>query len=817
MTSMGNTSSQLAPELGTQSEGAAATGPDSSLPQAIDQLIFHATQDDESATPAATPRNNKPRNDGRGARKLKIYSAKKKRSSASKAKAAEDNENDDDDDAAVDGQDQVVDSTPVAGAGAEAEVEPEAEGSASQAKSRRERVTRNKAFLESIRSSQSTTRKTQTKARRSKGADADAGPVASSQQALAEGENEEGLPTPPYHEQIPDELKVSTWLTSRGGSAKEVQEAQNGEANKSTNGYGALLHNVNGHPDGADAPEEDEDEDEDEDEAEDDVNDYEVPSDSGDEFAPEPEPVKAAKTKARRASKTTSKRKREETPEPRAPSPPKKRKRNSEVLAPAAIEAARAEADDNPANFPSAGNFTATEIKLVDAAFDAAQEANNFSRDQMIDKIQASAAEAQSLLTAILTDILPNRNRKALQRFCRRHFNNTQRGKWTKEQDALLSAAQAEKPNKWVWIGSRVGRWPEDCRDRWRNFLALGEARHTDIWTRDEEVALAKAISESLAAIRERLDRDLTAAEEDEYIAWPVIIQKMGGMRNRLQCANKWKKIRQQASKEKNGLPLPDPLSPQQHQREKAAAKARFKAMKFGDLHAMLKEMEYGNFIGQIDHGNSFWSAVTRMHPTSPYNTQDRKMVYKKLRSQIDDADDFHENVSRMITLIETNFSDLMHERLHHEDEAGDSGDKKSRKNAKPKGGSSRMSAGRDFTSAERVEESDSDDAHDDVDEQTTQPAHQVAGGAEMEEEDEHMADDPAIPESEDEQQEDDDDDEADDTTLLPKDNKNSRIVSIDSKANKKEIAQEKIDNETEQQDEEDDNEAPFSEASQEL
>ena len=51
------------------------------------------------------------------------------------------------------------------------------------------------------------------------------------------------------------------------------------------------------------------------------------------------------------------------------------------------------------------------------------------------------------------------------------------RAKWTKSDDEQLKQLTLTYPSKWTQIGELMGRMPEDCRDRYRNYLVVGENR----------------------------------------------------------------------------------------------------------------------------------------------------------------------------------------------------------------------------------------------------------------------------------------------------------------------------------------------------
>jgi hypothetical protein len=301
---------------------------------------------------------------------------------------------------------------------------------------------------------------------------------------------------------------------------------------------------------------------------------------------------------------------------------------------------------------------------------------NEKSRDELIAMIQASSRDMSKVYVELATEVLPHRNRRAVQRYCRRHYNNFQRGRWTDEQDELLRAAYAETPNKWVKIGERVGRMPEDCRDRWRNHVSLDQ-RHTDVWTQDEEHRLAAAVSECLRAVQASMETTLSRDQEDDFIAWNVVVQKMNGSRNRLQCSMKWRKIkarvlreeanqrereaaieRGEVARDEEELYDDGMTSPHTSTRWKAEAQRRFDEMTVGDMLDVTRETLYGAQMGAFSSKNTFWAVVTRLHGGSPWTTADRKVVYKKLKDNIGDLQDFKTNLEAQVNWLESSFTE---------------------------------------------------------------------------------------------------------------------------------------------------------------
>ena len=115
----------------------------------------------------------------------------------------------------------------------------------------------------------------------------------------------------------------------------------------------------------------------------------------------------------------------------------------------------------------------------------------------------------------------------------------------------------AEKGTSWKVVGEMIERFPEDCRDRWRNYL-IHENRITDNWTEAEVLNLASPISDCVQSMKiERRQRKEASygphvpysddeLDEDhaplKLLNWQAVSERMGahgGSRSRLQCSTK--------------------------------------------------------------------------------------------------------------------------------------------------------------------------------------------------------------------------------------------------------------------------------------
>lgn len=210
------------------------------------------------------------------------------------------------------------------------------------------------------------------------------------------------------------------------------------------------------------------------------------------------------------------------------------------------------------------GMFLDSEIEQLEAFRDHYCEENNEQHERFNELIQSNIRgnpEVTRLYMAI-HDELPYRTRQSVIRFCRRHFHNfVARGKWTEEDDNLLRDAIAKKGTSWKAVGAMIERFPEDCRDRYRNYLISGKNRNTDSWSHEEIRNLVKAVDFCMRLLQEQrrqareekyegYDMPQSESESDQevrdmkLINWQVVSERMGGTRSRLQCSGKWSHLK---------------------------------------------------------------------------------------------------------------------------------------------------------------------------------------------------------------------------------------------------------------------------------
>lgn len=187
------------------------------------------------------------------------------------------------------------------------------------------------------------------------------------------------------------------------------------------------------------------------------------------------------------------------------------------------------------------GAFSKQEVAKLKEFMDHYQAANHMSRDELCLRVWSSERRKDNFWDSVAA-VLPHRTRSSVYKHVRRAYHVFKvRGKWTPQEDNQLSQLVELKGAQWRQIGIMMGRMPEDCRDRWRNYVICGTQRQQNKWTVDEEGKLRHVVHQIL---EENPNTDIN---------WTLVSQKMGGARSRIQCRYKWNKINKRASQRNQG------------------------------------------------------------------------------------------------------------------------------------------------------------------------------------------------------------------------------------------------------------------------
>jgi flagellar biosynthesis GTPase FlhF len=144
--------------------------------------------------------------------------------------------------------------------------------------------------------------------------------------------------------------------------------------------------------------------------------------------------------------------------------------------------------------------------------------------------------------------VLPDRDRRSLYRFARRHFQVTgqKAHEWTEEQDEELVELMKQYPSKYALIGRILGRSDDDVTQRWKNRLEHRDKMNHGNWNLDESLGFMKALQDFYAAHKElspaTAGNDIYEMDQ-KVIPWGSVSDSINNSRSRQQCADKWRKI----------------------------------------------------------------------------------------------------------------------------------------------------------------------------------------------------------------------------------------------------------------------------------
>ncbi|TGO43205.1 hypothetical protein BHYA_0002g00090 [Botrytis hyacinthi] len=198
------------------------------------------------------------------------------------------------------------------------------------------------------------------------------------------------------------------------------------------------------------------------------------------------------------------------------------------------------------------GRLNEDETRRIADAVELYRVDNDLEQHALNTIIQNNALIDGKKFWDFMTEEVPDVAKRNLQSWCRRNFHNyAARGVWTPEQDEELMELFKTMPKKWSLIGAQLNRLPDDCRDRWRNYLSVTNLE-LGPWKLEEEHQLKDAVKKCIDLVREDRRREglLTPEEEndDTYhehdISWMKVSELMDLSRSHLQCYRKWKSIK---------------------------------------------------------------------------------------------------------------------------------------------------------------------------------------------------------------------------------------------------------------------------------
>ena len=226
------------------------------------------------------------------------------------------------------------------------------------------------------------------------------------------------------------------------------------------------------------------------------------------------------------------------------------------------------------------GPLTRLEIEQVTRAVEQFRSDHRLQKNDINNLIQENPKGGKPIHLGLWRQVqsaCPTRPRRKLIQWSRLHFHNfPARGTWTEEQDGELREMVKIHGKRWSLIGGIINRHPTDARDRWRNYLTCDD-RKTSGWSDEEQERLLNIVSASLLSIQNTReeDPDGTSFKPDEHMLdWGYVSEKMGFTRTRLQCQEKWKRLRRVSQEAKRLSSNPPQGSPRQEQQSRNDADA---------------------------------------------------------------------------------------------------------------------------------------------------------------------------------------------------------------------------------------------------
>ncbi|CAN6605244.1 hypothetical protein TRVA0_002S05336 [Trichomonascus vanleenenianus] len=257
------------------------------------------------------------------------------------------------------------------------------------------------------------------------------------------------------------------------------------------------------------------------------------------------------------------------------------------------------------------GSFTTEEEAAIANFIKRYKDTHDLSEEDIRHRVWTNYRVKDDFWTS-LSEVLPDRTRASVYKHVRRQYHIfAARGKWTPEEDRQLDHLYKEFGAQWKTIGIEMGRMPEDCRDRWRNYVKCGPNRAQNRWTEDEENQLRAIVSE------------LMLNDPGVEINWTVVSERMDGRRSRIQCRYKWNNL------------------------SKKLKTTKAEAMYPGDHIAMVMFIKNAGISqeSEID-----WHKLSELEGQGIWTAKDFEDAFGRLRMQVPGwtAKSFHEIVSIM-------------------------------------------------------------------------------------------------------------------------------------------------------------------------
>lgn len=340
------------------------------------------------------------------------------------------------------------------------------------------------------------------------------------------------------------------------------------------------------------------------------------------------------------------------------------------------------------------GVWTQAEISRLETFRDSYCKENELSTFQFNALVQ-SVVRYDKAATALFNELhatFPYRTRMSAMRVCRRRFHNfPARGTWTQSEDESLKQAVSEKGRSWTAVGEMINRFPEDCRDRYRNYHVNAQNRNRESWTDAEILNLCRAVHDCMAKMKgnnkqAKLEKFVgrevpeSESESDEevrdmkLINWQIVSDAMGpgGGRSRLQCSLKWAQLRMM-ERAKYMKRVNDALrgrsptdgttkKPKRGDWRARQAQRTLNNMKSGDRYDFLQALATCNARGEK---NIAWKLLGDEAFRSRWTVTERKAALQRFKNEVPEGNsmNYRDVVNRLLTKLMAESSHRLGER----------------------------------------------------------------------------------------------------------------------------------------------------------
>lgn len=258
--------------------------------------------------------------------------------------------------------------------------------------------------------------------------------------------------------------------------------------------------------------------------------------------------------------------------------------------------------------------FSPEEISAVEAFVTGYCQLNKLTREDVCNRVWANERTKDSFWE-LLTKVLPYRSRASVYKHVKRQYHIfSVRAKWSKEDDEWLRKLASAKEGNWKEIGETMGRMPEDCRDRWRNYVKCGDNRMSNKWLDEEETKFRQIVL------------DMLKDNANGTINWTTVSERMNGQRLRIQCRYKWNKLLKRELLNRSKLMNIDTKFWLLH---------RLQQLNYDDV----KNINWQEVVDQLNeyvHANP--SEARRLTPSDfSWSAHDFRVVFEKLKATLKD------------------------------------------------------------------------------------------------------------------------------------------------------------------------------------